>query len=761
MKHSRFLTFALVVLSLLQTGTGQAAGLTYDFPQYPYTRDLSQTLVYRIMLRCALPEDRSNMDMQAVATYMRKVDCITRGIPKVVVLGGYQMDGHDHTYPAWLPADDDFTAPGRRKGYEALLWLMEEAKKYNTYCTFHVNPFDAYEDSPVWDDYVEKDLLCRTSDGSLVKGDVWWGRQSYFVNLVREWNAGVTQQKIDSLMAAFPLIQETGVLYFDNQTQYPESPKHRTTKEDEITAIKRVAQYLKEQYGVQLIGEYADPQLYGFASTGITWDWNASLNVVPMETPAYILCGGRNLTHDNLLGQTPDLTKRQLQVFGSSVQLEDIQFQDDVSKVLREFTHHTLTYFYMNRLLRMNLEQDPGYEMELTLSDSVVSRFESDNKHRLYRDGHLMKDDYDVFIPVYWVNHPEIMAYSLEGGERTWHFPREWNDVQAVDMYKFNSTYLALGLAQTAIPITDHTITLNLTAGEGCIIVPTGTALDNGTIYDNAPAGTATFVREDRTTGGNWTDRYGAAGYDLFGAESQLPDHVSVNYIGDVLEVLDENSTRQAALKRPGTDASRIEAVRTSELHQIIDLQLEEEQAVSLYLADYNDANCQMLVEVIEPETKQVMHAQVINTLTDGVYLTYNLNGHVQFRLTRFFYDGYRGRNGYGPSGNPGYPVCSGVFFDAKAPTGEEVITAPANRLACYLDPASGQLTINAEVYGASTADVRLHSPAGALLYHRTHPVDNHRLHVVLPPDEWSAGHGVYIASLLAGTDCLNEKIIY
>ena len=366
MNKLKFIVVGFFVGLSLFLSQVNSAGLTYNYPLYPYSKDLSQTLTFEVMLRCALPDQISNLDMSLVANYLRQIDCITRGIPKIVVLGGFQQNGHDHTYPWWAPVDDSFTAPGRRKGKEALIWLMEEAKKYNTTCTFYVNPFDAYMDSEKWNFYEENDLLCRNTDGSLVKGDIWWDRQSYFVNMVNEWNAGVTKKRIDAFLNELPLVKETGVLYFDNLTQYPASPKHRVTRADQITAIKKAAEYLKEQYNIQLIGEYADVNLYGFDCLGVTWDWNASLNIDQMEVPAYVACGGRNICHDDLLGATNDISKRRLQVFGSSIQLEDIQFQQDVSKVVREFTHHTLPYFYMNRLLRQNLSTN-GYEMTLSL----------------------------------------------------------------------------------------------------------------------------------------------------------------------------------------------------------------------------------------------------------------------------------------------------------------------------------------------------------------------------------------------------------
>ena len=130
----------------------------------------------------------------------------------------------------------------------------------------------------------------------------------------------MTKQRIDAFLNELPLVKETGVLYFDNLTQYPASPKHRVTRADQITAIKKAAEYLKEQYNIQLIGEYADVNLYGFDCLGVTWDWNASLNIDQMEVPAYVACGGRNICHDDLLGATNDISKRRLQVFGSSIQ---------------------------------------------------------------------------------------------------------------------------------------------------------------------------------------------------------------------------------------------------------------------------------------------------------------------------------------------------------------------------------------------------------------------------------------------------------
>lgn len=113
MKSVKILLLSLLLLSPLSM---YPIGLDYQYPLYPYKRDLSQTLTFKIMLRCALENDHHNLDLGAVAKYLQQIDCISRGLPKVVILGGFQQGGHDHTYPWWMPIDSTLYAPGGLKG---------------------------------------------------------------------------------------------------------------------------------------------------------------------------------------------------------------------------------------------------------------------------------------------------------------------------------------------------------------------------------------------------------------------------------------------------------------------------------------------------------------------------------------------------------------------------------------------------------------------------------------------------------------------
>lgn len=268
-----------------------------------------------------------------------------------------------------------------------------------------------------------------------------------------------------------------------------------------------------------------------------------------------------------------------------------------------------------------------------------------------------MKEGHDVFVPVFWVNHLEIMAYSVKGKTGIWHFPREWTGIEKVDIYTFNEDFTGLRLLEQGRKINKNQIYLSQEPDRAQIIVPAGTDMtDRSTIYSNPPSGTATFICKDVETHGNWKRKYGKKGYDIFGHSSKLPKTCMLSYIGDSLKVLDNNSTRPVSLQKV-EGKGRIEAVRTSVLHQLIDVTVEENTKVSLYFADYKEKNCQEVVDVIDVNTKRMLASYLLNNFEEGVYLSFGVSGNVQFRITRFFYDHY---------GNPDYPVCSAIFFDKE-----------------------------------------------------------------------------------------------
>lgn len=78
---------------------------------------------------------------------------------------------------------------------------------------------------------------------------------------------------------------------------------------------------------------------------------------------------------------------------------------------------------------------------------------------------------------------------------------------------------------------------MNLEAGVAQSLVPAGTDVHDGTIYDNPASGEIDFLGEDYETQGDWKDKYGSLGYDVFGASKVLSDGIQLGYIGDNLDV--------------------------------------------------------------------------------------------------------------------------------------------------------------------------------------------------------------------------------
>ena len=54
MNKLKFIVVGFFVGLSLFLSQVNSAGLTYNYPLYPYSKDLSQTLTFKVMLRCAL-----------------------------------------------------------------------------------------------------------------------------------------------------------------------------------------------------------------------------------------------------------------------------------------------------------------------------------------------------------------------------------------------------------------------------------------------------------------------------------------------------------------------------------------------------------------------------------------------------------------------------------------------------------------------------------------------------------------------------------
>jgi len=113
-----------------------------------------------------------NLTFDEVLERIRNFAARTDSAGYVIYLLGWQYTGHDTGYPS---VDKVNEALG---GYDKLVNLITEARKYNVNVTFYDNYDDSYPKNPGWD----PDVICRDPNGNLMRGGAWDGEQSYLIS---------------------------------------------------------------------------------------------------------------------------------------------------------------------------------------------------------------------------------------------------------------------------------------------------------------------------------------------------------------------------------------------------------------------------------------------------------------------------------------------------------------------------------------------------------------------------------------------------
>jgi len=202
--------------------------------------------------------------------------------------------------------------------------------------------------------------------------------------------------------------------------------------------------------------------------------------------------------------------------------------------------------------------------------------------------------------------------------------------------------------------------TASLAAGTHSIVASYGGDASNtasasaplSQVVNNASSTSASFVGTDLLTQGNWKGKYGGDGYAIFGDSTNYPAYAAVTPAGKSDYVwAAQPDTDPRALQR-GVAAGRIAACWYSSSSFSVDINLTDSAShrVALYLLDWDSGARVTRVDVLDAVTQQVLATQTVQSYNPGVYLLWNLQGHVVLRFTKV-----GGAN----------TVLSGLFFDA------------------------------------------------------------------------------------------------
>ena len=411
----------------------------------PQKHQYNQTLTLKLFMAQAMYDGKLKrkdngkselfLTCEKALDIIRRIDNLTLGIPKIVYLVGWQYNGHDSKYPAWFEVNEAIKRPVDANGFESIKWLMREAEKYHTVVSLHINMFDAYEDSPLWDKYVKNNIIARNKDSTLRSAE--WG---YPISYAQEWKTGFTKKRIDTLCRLLPLAK-AGTIHIDAFHSWPPTPVIKPdgkdtivltrniispflnfTVSDETEAQRQIFKYWASK-GIDVTSEGVD-FLRETAFEGyqhMAW-WFGGKPEYYLKWPSSYYCGGMDKSDWGKL-------------FGTSMHGEEIVRQNPVKLVgfIEDFCTKTAIWYFLNRLDRLYLVEGKDFK-SAGFSDSV-NVFLSENEYRITRGKSIIAENGDLLIPSLWRGNSSMIAYSRNGYKnKKWILMKEWSNVTRVKL---------------------------------------------------------------------------------------------------------------------------------------------------------------------------------------------------------------------------------------------------------------------------------------------------------------------------------------
>jgi uncharacterized repeat protein (TIGR01451 family) len=189
-------------------------------------------------------------------------------------------------------------------------------------------------------------------------------------------------------------------------------------------------------------------------------------------------------------------------------------------------------------------------------------------------------------------------------------------------------------------------------------------ASDSTDIFSaTASPGIASFVRVDAATQGNWRGVYGSEGYVIAGDQTLNPTSVAPVLSGQSLTVWAPSTTDMRALQKASNPSDRVAATWYAGNSFLVDLNFADggPHTVALYFLDWDTTSRRQTVDILSSSGVVLTSQSFTTSFHDGVYLVWNMAGHVKVRVTVT-----GGAN----------PVLSGIFIGGSNSPGNSPGTA-------------------------------------------------------------------------------------
>ena len=441
--------------------------------EHGYRHQYHKSLVYKIIIGCKDSAEHT-LSLDEVAEVAKQTSAFTRGLKQIIYLVGWQFDGHDSKYPAWSEVNHRIKRQNDADARTSVIWLINEARKHNAFVGVHINVTDAYENSPLWQEYVDNDLIGKEADGSLRKGGLCGGERVYSVCKTREWQTGYTKRRIDALLELLPLT-ETGSVHLDAFVPSL-SPGHGTTMEQELDAMAEMIKYWRSR-GVDCTSEDINYRFVGLIPMAL------HLNLEErgrLKYPPQLLCGGGSLWNTRMGGAkqwyqpfgTPEPRRPEggclyEEAWGKS-QDNDVHGLSSIPALAKEFYTKTLPWRYLNESRPVRLVETAEFYTVDFENGAKTSVRHKDRSLTLSHHGRVYVDGMDFFVPALWLDK-ECIAYSLNGCRKKWTLPPGWEKLTEVLMTQL---YPLGDHKPKRIPVQGGKVELELAAEQAYSVTP-------------------------------------------------------------------------------------------------------------------------------------------------------------------------------------------------------------------------------------------------------------------------------------------------
>ncbi len=450
-----------------------------------FNYDYSKILWMKMFL--AMPDFPNNtsevlINFEQALEIIKEIDNITQGIQKIIYLVGWQGLGHDDCYPEMEVINPYLKRACDATAKESLLWLVENAKRYNTVISYHGNVADAYKASPSHEDFVKAGAVLRNADGTPAVIEVFNGRDAYKTSYKQYWESGLFKKIFDAFCEAVP-VKEAGTVHLDNFC-IAENFCPRTDMEEQNEARNKMIDYV-QSLGIDVTSEYTYRELPLRADANyhpVTKYYKNFVDDIeskkwedaPMHTLGRIpaVWWMSNMTIDDCINVQPSEFSGYLNdpvlktVFYGTMHGEDIWMNNGIEKdvwvplFIKEFCTHHIPYVYLNRYKRLSYKEDEG-NFVVSFSDGVES---TGKTKTITKNGIVLKSGNDVILPL-TEDNKTFIAYSEEGKSGEWNIPdAEFTNAKVYNITADGNEYIADVIA------VDNKIHLSIEPGQAVVI---------------------------------------------------------------------------------------------------------------------------------------------------------------------------------------------------------------------------------------------------------------------------------------------------